>query len=113
MDFLPIKRDFAGGPQNKKMTMPDNMSSQLVSMDKVQNQGRLDEKWSTGPGQRFLLTKIVLPQDLGLVSAQDKLVKRHIHFLTRVTFWLFKKLPLKYENVKIVKIQKYFPKQSD
>ncbi len=27
--------DFAGGPQNKKMTMPDNMYSQLVSIDKV------------------------------------------------------------------------------
>ncbi len=49
-----IKRDFAGGPQNQKMTMPDNMSSQLVSIDKVQNRGRLDEKWSTGPGHRFL-----------------------------------------------------------
>ncbi len=44
--FLLFKRDFAGGPKNKKMTMPDNMSSQLVSMDKV-----------------------VLPQDLGLVYA--------------------------------------------
>ncbi len=34
--FLSIfKRDFAGGPRNQKMTMPDNMSSQLVSIDKV------------------------------------------------------------------------------
>ncbi len=51
---VPIKKDFAGGPQNQKMTMPDNMSSQSVSMDKVQNRGRLDEKWSTGPEHRFL-----------------------------------------------------------
>ncbi len=35
--LLQFKRDFAGGPQNQKMTMPDNMSSQLVSIDKVQN----------------------------------------------------------------------------
>ncbi len=63
------------------MTLQHNMSSQLVSIDKVQNRGGLDEKWSTG------LTKIVLPQDLGLVSAQDELVNRHIHFLTWVTFW--------------------------
>ncbi len=35
--------------------------------------------------------RIVLPQDLGLVSAQDELVKRHFHFLTRGTFFgLFK-----------------------
>ncbi len=25
-----VKRDFAGGPQNQKMTMPDDMSSQLI-----------------------------------------------------------------------------------
>ncbi len=37
----------------------------------------------------------VLPQDLGLVSAQDELVKRHFDFLTRETFWSFFKLPLK------------------
>ncbi len=50
---LFFKRDFAGGPQNQKMTMPDDMSSQLVSIDKVQNRDHLDGKWSTGPGQRF------------------------------------------------------------
>ncbi len=61
-----FKRDFAGGPQNKKMTMPDNISSQLVSIDKV-----------------------VLPQDLGLVSTQDELVKRHFHFLTQGKFLVF------------------------
>ncbi len=73
--------------------MPDNMPSQLVSTDKVQNRGRLDEKWSTGPGKRFLfLTKIVLPQDLGLVSAQDELVKRHFHFLTQGRFLVFLKI---------------------
>ena len=91
LSCLFFKRDFAGGPQNQKMTMPDNMSSQLVSIDKVQNLGRLDEKWSTGPGQQFLCfsTKIVLPQNLGLVSAQDELVKRHFHFLSQGTFLVF------------------------
>ncbi len=42
LEIRLIKRDFAGGPQNQKMTMPDNMSSQLVSMDKVQNRSSLD-----------------------------------------------------------------------
>ncbi len=36
---IGIKRYFAGGPQIQKMTMPDNMSSQLLSIDKVKNQG--------------------------------------------------------------------------
>ncbi len=34
-----IKRGFVGGPRNKKMTMQDNMSSQLVSIGKVQDLG--------------------------------------------------------------------------
>ncbi len=37
--LVPLKRVFAGGPQIKKMTMPDNTSSQSVSIDKVQNRG--------------------------------------------------------------------------
>ncbi len=64
-----IKRDFAGGPQNQKMTMPDNMSSQLVSIDRVQNRGRLDD-----------------------LSVQDELVKRHFHFLTQGRFLVFLKI---------------------
>ncbi len=55
------------------------MSSQLVSIGEVQNRGHLDEK-------------IVLPQDFGLVSTQDELVKRHFHFLTQVTFLVFYKI---------------------
>ena len=47
-----IKRDFAGGPQNQKMTMQDNMSSQLVSIDKVQNRGHLDDQNRPTPGLR-------------------------------------------------------------
>ena len=84
--------------------MPYNMSSQLVSIDKVKNQDHLDGKWSTGQGEQFcffapealcahennrgcrckkskwppvsngcFLSKTFLPQDLGLVSAQDEL----------------------------------------
>ncbi len=57
--------------------------------------GLLEKKIKMAAMQPWvLLTKIVLPQDLGLVSAQDELVKRHFHFLTRVTFWSFFKLPL-------------------
>ncbi len=33
---------------------------------------------------------IFLPQDLGLMSAQNELVKRHFHFLTQGTFCLLK-----------------------
>ncbi len=33
--------------------------------------------------------EIVLPQDLGLVSAQDELVKRQFHVLTQGTFLVF------------------------
>ncbi len=68
-----FKRDFAGGPQNQKMTMPDNMSGQLVSLDKVQNRDRLDEKWSTGPGQRFLFFTPEAPLSMGLQVQKIKM----------------------------------------
>ena len=99
LDEHVLKRGFAGGPKLKKMTMPDNTVQLLDIHGKILEHrwfwGKMTLKSRTALFAFCFLTKITLPQHLGLVSEQDELVKRQFHSLTQGTFWSIFKLPLK------------------